>query len=316
MIIVGVVVVGAGIAGVACARALADSGVAVRVLERAPVVGGRMATKRYGGRRADIGAGYFTVSDDRFAAVVTRWQGAGLAREWTDTLAVHSAGGVSHTTGPVRWAASGGLRSLVVDLASGLDVVTGHAVEWVEPGPRVDGAPADAVVLAMPGPQALRLLDPRLGGARTAAQAQDWLPSLVATLEYPTRDWVPFHGAFVNDHPVLTTLFDDGSRRGDDAPVLVAHTGDAFAGQYVADADAAAEDVEAAVRDLLHLPEAAVRVHVHRWTFARPATPGTAPFHLDGDLVGIAGDAWGSPKVENAWLSGTLLGEALATRLR
>ncbi|MGM1059894.1 NAD(P)/FAD-dependent oxidoreductase [Saccharothrix sp. Mg75] len=311
----GVLVVGAGIAGVACARALTDAGIDTRVLERSPVVGGRMASKRYDGRRADIGAGYFTVSDARFAAVVTRWQGAGLAREWTDTLAVHSADGVSHTTGPMRWAAPGGLRSLVEDVASGLDVTTGHTVEWVEPGPRVDGEPADAVVLALPGPQALRLLDPRLAGTRTAAGVQDWLPSLVATLEYPTRSWAPFHGAFVNDHPVLTTLFDDGSRRGDDAPVLVAHTDDAFAGQYVADAPAAADEVEVAVRELLSLPEAAVNVHVHRWTFARPAAPGTAPFHLDDDLVGIAGDAWGSPKVETAWLSGTLLGEALAARL-
>jgi phytoene dehydrogenase-like protein len=41
---VAVVVVGAGIAGIACARELAAAGVEVRVLERARVVGGRMAS--------------------------------------------------------------------------------------------------------------------------------------------------------------------------------------------------------------------------------------------------------------------------------
>ncbi|GAA1313158.1 NAD(P)/FAD-dependent oxidoreductase [Saccharothrix xinjiangensis] len=310
-----VVVVGAGIAGVACARVLVDAGAEVSVVERAHVVGGRMATKRYDGRRSDIGAGYFTVSDPRFAAVAERWRRAGLAREWTDTFAVHSADGSSWTTGPVRWAAEGGLRSLVEDLASDLAVTTSSPVEWVEPGPRVDGSAVDAVVLAMPGPQALRLLDPNLREARSAAGRQAWLPSLTATLVYEERTWPDFRGAFVNDHPVLTTLFDDGSRRGDNAPVLVAHTGDAFAEQYVADALAAGDEIESAVRNLLELPGAAVRVHVRRWTFARPSEAGDAPFHLGDEMVGIAGDAWGSPRVQTAWLSGTALGDAIVARL-
>ncbi|QFZ24111.1 FAD-dependent oxidoreductase [Saccharothrix syringae] len=310
-----VVVVGAGIAGVACARALVDAGADVTVLERAHTCGGRMATKRYDGRRADIGAGYFTTSDPRFAAVAQRWRRAGLAREWTDTLAVHSREGTSSTTGPVRWAAAGGLRSLVEDLATGLDVVTSHAVEWVEPGPRVDGRAVDAVALAMPGPQALRVLDPGLRAVRAVVAEQQWLPSLVATLVHERRTWPDFRGAFVNDHPVLSALFDDGSRRGDGAPVLVAHTGDAFAEQYVADASAAGDEIRTAVRDLLGLPEPASRVHVHRWSFARPAKPGEAPFHLGAEAVGIAGDAWGSPKVETAWLSGTALGQAIAAKL-
>ncbi|WP_433270401.1 NAD(P)/FAD-dependent oxidoreductase [Actinosynnema sp. CS-041913] len=309
-----VTVVGAGIAGVACARALATAGVTVSVLERAHVCGGRMATKRYEGRPADIGAGYFTVSDARFAAVVDGWRAAGLAREWTDTFAVYSPAGRDVAAGPMRWAAPGGLRSLVERLADGLDVRTRHLVEWIEPGPRVDGVAADAVVLAMPGAQVARHVDPRLRATRNAAQAQEWLPSLAATLRYAERGW-DFRGAFVNDHPVLTTLFDDGSRRGDGAPVLVAHTTADFAGQFVADTVAAAEEIESAVRELLELPEPAERVDVQRWTFARPGRPGDTPFHFGPERIGIAGDAWGTPKIETAWLSGTLLAEAIVAEL-
>lgn len=310
---VRVVVVGAGIAGVACARALADSGVVVRVLERGRVVGGRMATRRYDGRRADIGAGYFTVSDARFAAVVARWRDAGLAREWTDTLTVHSPSGWSTTAEPMRWAAPGGLRSLVVDLARGLDVRVESEVEWVEPGPRVDGARTDAVVLAMPGPQALRVLDPRSRAVRAAAEGQGWQPSLVATLRFPKRTW-DFPGVFVNGNPVLRAIFDDGSRRGDNAPVLVAHTVAAFAEGFVADPTDAADDIEAAVRELIDLPPATSRA-VHRWTYAIPGTPNPAPFFFGEEMIGIAGDAWGLPRVETAWLSGTLLAEALLTQV-
>ncbi|MEU7527911.1 FAD-dependent oxidoreductase [Saccharothrix sp. NPDC042600] len=303
-----VTVVGAGIAGVACARALVSAGVTVRVLERASV-GGRMCSGPWRGRPVDTGAGYFTVSDDRFAAVVARWRAAGVAREWTDTFAVHSADGWATTTGPMRWAAPGGLASLVEDLADGVDVRRGHEVSRVEPGPLVDGEPADFVVLAMPAPEASRLLSADPTAVAGVARSQEWLPSVVAVHEFAERHW-DFPAAFVNDHPVLTTLFDDGSRRGDGAPVLVAHSTAALADRFTVDARAAGEEMAAAVRELLDLPEPTFS-DAWRWDFARPTAPGDRPFHLGSERIGLAGDAWGTPKVETAWLSGTALAEAI-----
>ncbi|MDP9817972.1 putative NAD/FAD-dependent oxidoreductase [Spirilliplanes yamanashiensis] len=309
-----VVVVGAGVAGLACARALAGAGVPVRVLERGRVPGGRLASKRFDGRPADIGAAYLTVDDERFAAVVRRWHAAGLAREWTDTMLAFPGGPPAEPrTGPVRWAAPGGLRSLAEDLAQGLDVRLGHTVARVGPGPVVDGEPADAVVLAMPGPQAARLLEPG-GPVAGAAAAQTWHPVLSAVLRYPARDWAPFAGAFVNDHPVLATVCDDGDRRGDGAPVLVAHTTGAVAAAHLTDPAAAGPLIEDAVRDLLGLGAPAQLVHVHRWTYAQP-DPGDGGHLLDDTLVGLAGDAFGRPRVQTAWLSGHTLGGELARRL-
>src|ERR687885_2141703 len=93
-----VVVVGAGIAGTACARALRGAGIRVRVLDRGRRVGGRMALRRERTgdveHVVDIGASYFTVSDPAFGAVVADWRSRGLAREWTDTFRVlHADGG-------------------------------------------------------------------------------------------------------------------------------------------------------------------------------------------------------------------------------
>jgi hypothetical protein len=309
-----VVVAGAGIAGLACARALAAAGVAVRVRERGRVVGGRLASKRFDGRPADIGAAYFTVSDERFAGVAAGWRSAGLARPWTEHLRVYGPTGVSGTTAAVtRWAAPGGLRTLAEALADGLDVTLGDEVASVGPGPVVDGSPADAVVLAMPGPQARRLLDPALTELAAAADAQSWQPVLATVLRYPERTWDGFAGAFVNDHPVLATVCDDGDRRGDGAPVLVAHSTAAFARPHLADPSAAGPALEAATRELLGLPAPATAVHVHRWTYAQPAA-GTGDYLLH-DGIALAGDAFGAPKVQTAWLSGHLLGLDLARRL-
>ena len=291
-----VVVVGAGIAGLACARELAAGGVTVRVHERGRVVGGRLASKRIDGRYADTGAAYLVADDPDFAALAEQWRARGLARPWTDTLAVYPG---DRTTGPMRWAAPGGLRSLATDLAGGLDVVLSSELAAVPAG-------ADAVVLAMPGPQALRLDPP--AAVADAARAQVWEPVLAAVCTYPERSWPEIHGAFVNDHPVLATIFDDGDRRGDGAPVLVAHSTADFARPRLADPAAAAGELAQAVGEVLGVagrPE----VHVHRWTYAQPR-PGTPSYASDG-RVWLAGDAFGKPRVQTAWLSGRAVARAI-----
>ncbi|MEU5724447.1 FAD-dependent oxidoreductase [Micromonospora sp. NPDC047738] len=310
------VVVGAGIAGVACANELTRAGIPVEVRERARVTGGRMASKRFDGRPADLGAAYLTVDDPDFADVVDGWRAAGLIRPWTDTLIAYGPEGRCEVAGPVRWAAPHGLRSLVEHLARDLTVVHDRLVMTVAPGPRVDGRACEAAVLAMPGPQAALLLDPALAAATRAVAAQRWSSALAAVLRFPARRWPDFRGAFVNGHPLLRLVCDDGDRRGDAAPVLVAHTTPEFAAAHLLQPTAAGPSIEEAVRDLLGLPEPAELVHVHRWTYATPTDGGDGAYHLDDDGIGVAGDAFGRPRVQSAWRSGRDLGRALATRLR
>lgn len=309
--------VGAGIAGVACARELVQAGIGVRVRDRARVPGGRMATRRFDGRPVDLGAAYFTVDDPDFADVVDRWHAAGLVRRWTDTFLAYGPDGRRAVPGPLRWAAPAGLRSLVAHLARDLPVTLEEPVTSVGPGPTADGQPYAAVVLAMPDPQAARLLDPALAAATRVVGGRRWSPVLAAALHFPTRRWPDFHGAFVNEHPLLRLVCDDGDRRGDGAPVLVAHSTPEYAARHLTDPAAAGPALAQATVALLELPERPRQVYVHRWTFAAPTATRTEHHHLDDDGIGLAGDAFaGKPRVQSAWLSGRELGRALAARLR
>lgn len=322
-----VVVVGGGISGIACARVLADAGHDVRVLDRGRRLGGRMAvrTEQLGDadHAVDIGASYFTVRDERFAAVVTAWQDAGLARVWTDTFHTRSAGGPVGTTtsGQQRWSATRGLRSLVEQLADGLDVTTGHVVERVELDrdgrPTVDGEPARAVVLAMPDPQAARLLPEGISadlGLRTAA---DWAPVIAVWAAWSERWWGSWDGTFVDGSDVLTWIADDGRRRGDDAPVLVAHTAPHFAADRLDDPASAVPVVLDELRRVLDVD--APDPHLarsHRWSLAAPRHLHDAPFGLHPALIGVCGDAWGDQsRIEQAFCSGHALGTALVAQL-
>lgn len=306
-----VVVIGAGLAGVTCARTLHRAGAAVRVLDRGRRAGGRMAGRRVDGRPVDLGASYFTVEDESFAEVVDDWQRRGLARPWTATFDV---AGREPTSGPVRWAAAGGLRSLVEDLAVGLDLTLDSTVGQVRrtsQGWLVDGLRASAVVLAMPDPQARRLLAGEVVGRLPDPMAYEPVLALVAT--WRERCW-DFDGLFVNDHPVLSFLADDGARRGDGAPVLVAHSTPAFAARHLADPAGSVPELAAAVSEVAGLPTP-TSVLVHRWTFARPTGSRSATYALTGGGLGLCGDGWAvKPRVEAAYRSGRDLAEALLAR--
>ena len=304
-------VVGAGIAGAACARVLTDAGHDVRVLDRGRVPGGRMASRRIEGRYVDLGASYLTADDPGFRAVVDDWVARGVARAWTDAFHVATPAGLgARKTGPVRYAAAGGLRCLVEDLLSGQSVDQQVAVRTVGPGPTVDGAPYDAVVLAMPEPQALPLLDPSLATERAVIADRVWEPVLALAAGWGTRSW-DLDGCFVNDSEVLSWVADDGRRRGDGAPVLVAHSTPAFAAPRLEDAGAAGPVMLQELQAVLGLGAPAWS-QVQRWTYAKPVARREELFHLGPDRVGLCGDGWGASKVQAAWVSGTRLGEALA----
>ncbi|GAA0569044.1 NAD(P)-binding protein [Paractinoplanes ferrugineus] len=280
-----VVVVGAGIAGLSCARELVNAGVPAKVVEQTDKVGGRLASEQIDGRWVDTGAAYLTADDPGFLGRLQTWRIDGLAHPWTDTLRGQQG------SGPMRWAAPDGLNSLAKDLARGLDVTLGVRITELPD--------AEAVVLAMPGPQARRIF--------ADVAEQSWSPVLTAILTYARRSWPDFAGAFVNDHPVLATVFDDGDRRGDGAPVLVAHSTAGYAKEH-----SGGEKLAEAVGDHLGLSETP-RIVTRYWPHAQPR-PGRDEFARYGNVY-VCGDAFGRPRVQTAWLSGRATARAILRQL-
>jgi renalase len=316
-----VVVVGAGISGLACARVVADAGHDVTVLDRGRRPGGRLGQRTVDGHAIDTGASYFTVSDDRFRAVVDHWHARGLAHPWTDTFDVVDDGRFGEPKqGGMRWSGGQGLRALADDLATGLDVRQETALHVTRDGEAllVDGRRAAVVVLAMPDPQARRLLDDTLASA--AQLTDDFEPTLALLAGWGERLWEQTHpgfdGAFVNGDDTLTWIADDGRRRGDGAAVLVAHSTVDVARANLDHPDAAAPAMLAALTGILGVDVAPEWSRVQRWSFAHPASSRDRTHHLGDDGVGLCGDSWSDrPRVEAAWLSGTELGDAIVARL-
>ena len=303
-----VAVIGAGLSGVACARALRERDIVVDIFERGRAPGGRMASPTLHGRRVDMGAAYFTAKGPAFVAIAEDWVTRGLARPWTDSFNVISPDGPDISTGPLRFATPGGLRSLVRDLLP-------DGVQLESAVDSLDTLTHDATVLAMPDPQAARL-------APHACEWVDYEPVIAVAAGWPQRTWPFADAAFVNDDPDIAFIADDGARRGDGAAVLVVHTTAARARTHLDRPEDAVTPVLTALQRLVDIDARPLWTHAHRWTFAKPAgTHGDAEFGLStaaGRRLGICGDAWcpsGAPRVESAWLSGNRLGAALAAAL-
>lgn len=108
-------VVGAGLAGIACARTLVQAGHQVTVFEKSDRVGGRTATHETTFGSFDAGAQYFTVRDERFAQALATVPG--VCRPWSANAVrvLDAAGRVAAASRPpheAHWVACPGMESL------------------------------------------------------------------------------------------------------------------------------------------------------------------------------------------------------------
>jgi len=203
-------IVGAGMAGVVCARTLVQAGHEVSLFEKAARVGGRMASLQTPFGIFDAGAQYFTVRDARFEeALATVPQ---VCRPWGANAirVLDSAGRVAAASLPVsepHWVACPGMEDLVTawaqPLAQAGRLHTGQRVSSIEHdqvrsrGWQVrtsssDGglhvfAGFDAVLLAQPAEHAAALLRASSLDAGLAAAVADvrTAPCWTLMLAYP-----------------------------------------------------------------------------------------------------------------------------------
>jgi len=164
-----VAVIGAGVAGLCCARELLCRGVEVDVFEKSRGLGGRLANKRLHWGQFDLGAQYFTARDQRFQQQVSIWEDQGIVQRWAFTPSVLTADTLQPSPDKIlRYVGSPKMNSIAHALAEGLKVVcqtrvtgvTGSAKEgWTICLENKDRHPGyDWVVLTVPGEQCIPLI--------------------------------------------------------------------------------------------------------------------------------------------------------------
>ena len=319
-----VAVVGAGMAGLACAGRLQHAGVSVTVFDKSRGPSGRMSTRRAdAGAQFDHGAQFFTALDPDFAREVQDWIRQGHVAEWEGKFGDLETGSFIPVAKPPWYVGTPRMSSVGRHLAEGLRVNLGVRVGSME---RVgdqwhlrddDGGSLgafDRVVLAIPAPQATLLVQAVPGLAEAVADVE-MVPCYALMLRFEEPLGVPWDGVRVDGGP-LAWIAHDSSKPGRTTPgCYVAHT-TSLAGRFLLERPPhqVASQLTLAFHAATRTRVPPVHVAVHRWRFARPQEDEVSglPCLYDSSVgVGACGDWRVGARVEAAWLSGRAMADAL-----
>ncbi|MFM1823928.1 MAG: hypothetical protein RI967_2194 [Planctomycetota bacterium] len=334
-----VAVIGAGVAGLACARTLADHGIEVEVFEKARGPGGRTSTRRGEHGSFDHGAQYFTVRDARFARAVRGFEEEGVAARWNARFARIGAEGVEPFDPSPRFVGIPSMSAVCGHLAEDLRIsyrsrvasIAREGARWrvvVEEETADDPGTFDAVLSTAPAPQTALLL----GAAAPAIAATASQIAMRATwslmLAFEGRVALPFdHGevlvgarevgealGWVSRQSSKPGRADDGVDRW-----TVLARPEWSEERLERAPEAMIPEIEARFRALAASLGVAVprTVHAsaHRWRFALAGREVGPEAVYDARLgIGAAGDWLRGSRIEDAYLSGiALAGRVLGT---
>ncbi|MDR5899028.1 FAD-dependent oxidoreductase [Halomonas vilamensis] len=335
-----VAVIGAGIAGLACASALTQAGHRVALFDKARGPGGRMSSKRRPAAMLDLGAQAFTVRDNDFAAEVERWHNAGCVAKWPTLIYQASPNGwQTHHDGQTRYTGAPRMSAITRHLAKTLTAqgatfysgtritaLTKTAAGWeltCENGDVL--GPYTQVVISVPPPQAEPLVQPwdnaLLAHCKALPQRSCWAGWAVFETPLPALPGVASDWQMARaQHPALRLISRNHTKPGREAEPesvsLIAQLD--WSEAHLEDpSDIIAQQLFDALKSLFPAPLAFPKVTdigAHRWRYSQPAEDADMP--ADGFIIGheglaLCGDSLRGGRVEDAWLSGYQLAQAL-----
>ncbi len=318
---VRIAVIGAGMAGLACARELARADVAVTVFEKSRGLGGRLATRRDGALAFDLGAQFLTARSASFRRMVEICMRAGSIAEWRPRVREDDR----YWEAPIEeWLVGApGMSAAVRALPRSLDVRTGVGVHELLAGQRgwellTDaGTPSevfDAIAVAVPAPQALALLSSHGRGFHRISDVR-MAPCWTAMLGFdePVDTGAEAHRWTAG--PLVWAACDSSKpQRPAGMQCWVVHASAAWSQERLGeDADDVAQMLWkefAAACGLERPPPRWLRAHRWRHALVEQAL-GQACLVDEESAAGACGDWCIAPRVEAAFESGRALGHAL-----
>ncbi len=313
-------IIGAGISGLMAARTLSEKGIDVTVLEKSRGVGGRLATRRFGGGVFDHGAQYISARSDIFKAQIDILQKAGVVQEWSTGAPPDKSEGFTHYIG-VR-----GMTGIAKFLARELDLRLGERAlflsfknkKWQILTEKENSYETDAIILTPPVPQSLALI-------RTAGlERQEIIENELHSIFYDRclTVLVIMHSENILDAPGGLRLsgepliwISDNQMKGISPrrTAVTIHAGPEFSRKYWE------MDDRWIAQNILYiaagwLPGKYGTYQVKRWLYSQPRIVYDDRYYAIPDPAPLifAGDAFGGPQVEGAALSGIFAAQVLS----
>ena len=333
-----IAVVGAGIAGITCARTLTQAGHHVTVFEKSQSASGRMSTRETEFGSFDHGTQYFTVRDARFEKALAT--ASGLVRPWSaNTVRIlDELGRVVAASLPAKeshWVATPGMNALVRQWAQPLaddeKLMLGNQVTRIETdklhpqcwqlqteGPGAQSSVHsgfDAVVLAIPSPQAHSLLEAsdKAPSLRTELAGVSVAPCWTLMVAFPQAlqptlsHLGPQWNAARSTHHRIAWLARESSKpgRGPIERWTVQASPEWSFRHLEDDAERVKGKLLKAFAEVTGIRTEPQHAQVHRWLYAQTDTPlGKTHVWDENARIGLCGDWCLGHRVEDGFVSG------------
>ncbi|RIV87518.1 NAD(P)/FAD-dependent oxidoreductase [Aurantiacibacter zhengii] len=298
-----IAIIGAGMAGLTCARRLTDSGHTVEVFDKGRGPGGRMSSRRAEANghtlRFDHGAQFFTAHDDRFRRQVEAWHADGMVAPWP--AAKDGAWvGTPAMNAPIRAMAA----AANVSFGTRVETVRAVGTGWKLVGPDVPRTIFDAVISAVPAEQ----VTPLLAGSAPdmAALAGQTVSDPCWTLMVTFRDRPDLPDTLRSAGAIGWAARNSSKPGRGDGECWVVQASSEWSRQHL---EEHAAPVITLLLDQLRkeaggsLPRVR-HVDAHRWRYAMCGNAGEGALWDASRHIGACGDWLLGPRVENAYLSG------------
>jgi len=319
-------VIGAGIAGLSCAKELVSAGFDVTVFDKGRGVGGRMSHRHFENWGADHGAQYFTVKNPLFAKEAEIWLKENVIAPWQGRLAKIDNTVAEYQDEVIRYVGTPGMNAPAKYLAQGHKLHTSYTVTEIK---RSQGYWSvvtkecgeleyafDFIIFAIPSVQAKHLIDRYSTSLRDLCESAKMLPcwTLMAYLKNPLS--LNFDGAFVKNHMYSWIARDSDKPERSIYESWVAQASPEWSTEHVDIAPAEVEQyLTEGFKDLTGCECDLYQTHL--WRYARLETPQELNYSIDSQAkLAVCGDWLRNSTVEDAWLSGYYLGRGLSEALR
>ncbi|MFB0613321.1 NAD(P)/FAD-dependent oxidoreductase [Aurantiacibacter poecillastricola] len=298
-----IAIIGAGMAGLTCARRLSGMGHTVRVFDKGRGPGGRMSSRRVelDGKtlRFDHGAQYFTVHDERFRRQVEEWEADEIVAPWPAAKEGPWVG-IPAMNAPIRAMAA----EAEVRFGARIDSIRKVGTVWRLSGEGAPDTGFDAVISAVPAEQVAPLLSPNAPDIAQLAEATTSEPCWTVMVAFEDR---PDLADTIRHAGPIGWAARNSSKpgRGEGECWVVQGSPEWSRENLEAEKEAIETLLLEQLRNLAGGTLPAIRhASAHRWRYAMCGDAGVGAIWNGNEHIGACGDWLHGPRAENAFLSG------------